>query len=125
MFYVIDAVQQGANLGIACLLFALTLTLDRSWVEGSSDGQDEPSRIVPPPETGEQPSLSSGLSDAPLLNRRRPGSLYSIITYEPSLAGQWLPAAGGDGAWAARTGSGPMLTRGAIFAVSRGGGAGC
>ncbi len=35
-----------------------------------------------PPETGEQPSLSSGLSDAPWLNRRRPGSLYSIIEYE-------------------------------------------
>jgi hypothetical protein len=31
---------------------------------------------------GEQPSLSSGLSDAPWLNRRRPGSLYSIIEYE-------------------------------------------
>jgi hypothetical protein len=44
---------------------------------------------------------------------------------EPSLAGQWLPAAGGDGAWAARTGSGPMLMRGDIFAASRGGGAGC
>jgi hypothetical protein len=50
---------------------------------------------------------------------------------ETSLAGQWLPAAGGDGhgrrgrAWAARTGSGPMLMRGDIFAASRGGGAGC
>jgi hypothetical protein len=31
---------------------------------------------------------------------------------EPSLFGQWLPAAGGVGAWAARTGSGPMLMRG-------------
>jgi hypothetical protein len=30
----------------------------------------------------EQPSLSSGLSDAPWLNSRRPGSLYSIIEYE-------------------------------------------
>jgi len=30
----------------------------------------------------EQPSLSSGLSDAPWLNRSRPGSLYSIIEYE-------------------------------------------
>jgi hypothetical protein len=36
-----------------------------------------------------------------------------------SLAGQWLPAAGGDGAWAARTGSGPMRMRGDIFAASR------
>jgi hypothetical protein len=27
--------------------------------------------------------------------------------------------------WAARTGSGPMLMRGDIFAASRGGGAGC
>ena len=44
---------------------------------------------------------------------------------EPSLAGQWLHDAGGDGAWAARTGSGPMLMRGDIFAASRGGGAGC
>jgi hypothetical protein len=41
----------------------------------SSDGHDEQSRIVLPPETGEQPSLSSGWSDAPCLNRRRPGSL--------------------------------------------------
>jgi hypothetical protein len=38
---------------------------------------------------------------------------------ESSLAGEWLPAAGGDGAWAARTGSGPMLMRGDIFAASR------
>ena len=30
-------------------------------------------------------SLSSGLSDAPWLNRRRPGSLYSIIEYEEIL----------------------------------------
>ncbi len=44
-----------------------------------SDGQDEQSRILLPPETGDQPSLSSGLSDAPWLSRRRPGSLYSII----------------------------------------------
>jgi hypothetical protein len=43
---------------------------------------------------------------------------------ETSLAWQWLPAAGGDGAWAARTGSGPMLMRGDIFAASHGGGAG-
>jgi hypothetical protein len=34
-------------------------TEDRSGVGGSSDGQDEQSRIVLPPETGEQPSLSS------------------------------------------------------------------
>jgi hypothetical protein len=51
--------------------------------------------------------------------------LCSQCGVEPSLAGQWLPAAGGDGAWAARTGSGPMLMRGDIFAASRGGGAGC
>ena len=44
---------------------------------------------------------------------------------EFSLAGQWLPAAGGDWAWVARTGSGPMLMRSDIFAASRGGGAGC
>ena len=44
---------------------------------------------------------------------------------EPSLAGQWLPVSGGDGAWAARTVSGPVLMRGDIFAASRGGGSGC
>ena len=38
-------------------------TEDRSGEGGSSDGQDEQSRIVLPPETGEQPSLSSDLSD--------------------------------------------------------------
>jgi hypothetical protein len=54
----------------------------RSGVRRSSDGHNEHSRIVLPPETGEQPSLSSGLSDAPWLNGRRPGSLYSIIEYE-------------------------------------------
>ena len=54
-------------------------TEDRSGVGGSSDGQDEQSRIVLPPDTGAQPSLSSGLSDAPWLNRRRPGSLNRII----------------------------------------------
>ena len=36
-----------------------------------------------------------------------------------SLAGQWLPAAGGDGAWADTTGSGPMRMRGDIFAAAR------
>jgi hypothetical protein len=34
---------------------------------------------------------------------------------ESSLAGQWLPAAGGDGAWSARTGSWPMRMCGDIF----------
>ena len=63
---------------------ALNIVVDphRSGVGGSSDGQDEPSRIVLPPETGEQPSLSSGLGDASWLNRWRPESLYSIIGYE-------------------------------------------
>jgi hypothetical protein len=28
-----------------------------------------------------------------------------------TLAGQWLPAAGGDGAWATRTGTGPTMQR--------------
>jgi hypothetical protein len=46
----------------------------RCGVGRSSDGHDERCRIVLPPETVEQPSLSSGLSDAPWLNRRRPGS---------------------------------------------------
>jgi hypothetical protein len=58
---------------------------DQSGVGGSSDGQDEQSQIVLLPETGEQPSLSSGLSDAPWLNSRRPGSLYSIIEHEEIL----------------------------------------
>jgi hypothetical protein len=45
---------------------------------------------------------------------------------ETSLAWQWLPAAGGDGAWTARTGSGPILMCGDdIFAASHCGGAGC
>jgi hypothetical protein len=35
-----------------------------------------------PQETGEQSSLSSDWSDAPCLNRRRHGSLYSIVEYE-------------------------------------------
>jgi hypothetical protein len=46
----------------------------------SSDAQDEQRRIILPPETREQPSLSSGWSDAPWLNRRRPGPLY--VEYE-------------------------------------------
>jgi hypothetical protein len=43
------------------------------------------------------------------------------------IIGQWLPAAGGDWVWAweARTGSGPMLMRGDIFAAWCGGGACC
>jgi hypothetical protein len=55
---------------------------DRIGVGGSSDGQDEQGRIILPSETKEQPALSSGLSAMPWLNRRRPGSLYSIIEYE-------------------------------------------
>ena len=62
----------------------------RSGVGRSSDGRNEHSRIVLPPETGEQPSLSSGLSDAPWLNRRRPGSLYSIIEPPPPPPPPWL-----------------------------------
>ena len=54
----------------------------RSGVGRSSDGRNEHSRIVLPPETGEQPSLSSGLSDAPWLNRRRPGS--SVVSSNKS-----------------------------------------
>ena len=41
---------------------------DRSGVGASSGCQNEHGRIVLPPDTGEQPSLSSGLSDAPWLN---------------------------------------------------------
>ena len=38
---------------------------------------------------------------------------------ESAPAGQRLPAAGGDRAWAARTGSGPMRMCGDIFAAAR------
>ena len=38
---------------------------------------------------------------------------------ESSLSGLWVPAAGGDGTWAARTGSGPMRMCGDIFAAAR------
>ena len=38
---------------------------------------------------------------------------------ESAPAGQRLPAAGGDRAWAARTGSGPMWMCGDIFAAAR------
>ena len=51
----------------------------QAWVES---GQ---SHSVLPPETGEQPSLSSGLSDAPWLYRRRPGSLCIIIEYSATI----------------------------------------
>ncbi len=37
----------------------------------------------------------------------------------PNAGGQRLPAAGGDRAWAARTGSGPMRMCGDIFAAAR------
>jgi hypothetical protein len=38
---------------------------------------------------------------------------------ESSFAGQWLPAAVGDGTWAVRTGSGPMRMCADIFAAAR------
>ena len=38
---------------------------------------------------------------------------------EPSLVGQWLPAAVGDGAWSVRTGSGLMLMCCDIFAAAQ------
>ena len=34
---------------------------------------------------------------------------------EPADVSEWLPDAGGDGAWSARTGSGPMLMRGNVL----------
>ena len=69
--------------GGGCISIPCTSVYRRpKWVGRSSDGPNEHSRIVLPQETGEQPSLSSGLSDVPWLNRRRPGSLYSIIEYE-------------------------------------------
>jgi hypothetical protein len=56
-------------------------TEGRSGVGVSSDSQDEQRQIILPQETGEQPSLSSGWSDAPWLNRRLPGvCVYYCIT---------------------------------------------
>jgi hypothetical protein len=62
-------------------------TGDGSGLDRSSDGQEYQSRIVLPPETGEQPSLSSGLSDAPRLKCRRPGSLLLPPSSSSSSAG--------------------------------------
>jgi hypothetical protein len=45
--------------------------------------------------------------------------LFQWGAAESSFAGQWLPAAGGHGAWAVRTGSGPMRMCGDIFAAAR------
>jgi hypothetical protein len=53
-------------------------TEGRSGLGGLADGQDEHSWIVLPPETGEQPSLSSGLKVT------RPG-LTSILLYSRAL----------------------------------------
>ena len=58
------------------------LGVDGFWMRDYGRGVRVGRPVGLPPETGEQPSLSSGLSDAPWLNRRRPGSLYSIIEYE-------------------------------------------
>jgi hypothetical protein len=59
----------------------------RSGVGKSSYGQDEHSRIVLPPETGEHPSLSSGLSDAPWV----PLSLNTKSTSSSSLPPRGRP----------------------------------
>ena len=87
---------------------------------------DEPSKVEPrvqvePPRNAEEKQE----------HRSRKSCLFTecinsvlLCGAEPSLAGQWLPAADGDGTWADRTGSGPMLMRGDIFAASHGGGAG-
>ena len=72
-------------------------TEDRSGVGGSSDGQDEQSRIVLPQEKGEQHSLSSGLSVAPLLNHRSHGRLLPdcYLTLKPApKSGQTLTSTG-------------------------------
>jgi hypothetical protein len=60
-------------------------TQDRSGVGGSSGGQDEQSRIVLPPETGEQPSLLSGLRRALALTAGALGpSIVSLNTNKSS-----------------------------------------
>jgi len=57
-------------------------TKDRSGVGGSSDGQNEQSRIVSYFRRRGAALTLVRLSDAPWLNRRRPGSLYTIVEYE-------------------------------------------
>ena len=53
--------------------------------------------------------LSLSFLSLPSLHRVLPsGNSVPQWGAESPLAGLWLPAAGGDGAWAARTGSGPM-----------------
>jgi hypothetical protein len=73
-----------------------------------------------------------GVNDAPAAKEAKTSTLSTsevVCLYvknsvpqwgaESSLAGQWLPTAGGDGAWAARTGSGPMRMCGDIFTAER------
>ena len=50
--------------------------------------------------------------DDALYEVKRGKAVKKNLFPKPSLAGQLLPAAGGDGAWTARTGSGPMLMHG-------------
>ncbi len=48
----------------------------------TAENQDEQSRIVLPPEIGEQPSLSPGLTDTPCLNSRTLGpSVVLLFVY--------------------------------------------
>ena len=63
-------------------MFMFRLMTCRWYQQLNADPWVTQSRIVLPLETGEQPSLSSGLSDAHWLNRRRPGSLCNFIEYE-------------------------------------------
>ena len=86
-----DSPRHPCKLGAPPRFPAPVSTEDRIGAGGSSDGQDEQHRIILPPETGEKPSLSSGWSDTPWLNHRRPGSLYSIVEYEKILLLLLLP----------------------------------
>jgi len=70
-----------------------------------------PSRALPPPSL----SLCYGCSDT-ICSLLSPNSVPQWGA-ESSLAGQWLPAAGWDGPWTARTGFGPMWMCCDIFAA--------
>jgi hypothetical protein len=74
--------------------------------------------FLPPPPWG--PSLDD-LCSTPVARGAAASQKNSVPQWEAEscLPGQWLPAAGGDRAWAARTGSGPMRMCGDIFAAAR------
>jgi len=67
---------------VSILEWAPVSTGDRSGVGGSSNSHDQQSRIVLRGEGSWAALTLVSLSDAPCLNRRCPGSLYSIVEYE-------------------------------------------